>query len=237
MNILHDPVQKILYRIQILSSVQINISVIPVIPVSNSGKQPNGSDNRLGKRNDYLKKRLRLRCPVNIRRFNDLIRNTGCEIRFHEQNVKSVRHQTRQQQPPESILNVENIHVIDIGRNQSTVKQHSKENVESKNASCRKFFLGNCIRKQCCNRQRKNRSHSRKTEGYEIRLQNLRILYKNIMICIQTELFRKITVTVPNQCVIVCKGRDDHQEQGSHRKYCHDYHNNITHKLKTFFVF
>ena len=26
--------------------------------------------------NDYLKKRLRLRCPVNIRRFNDLIRNT-----------------------------------------------------------------------------------------------------------------------------------------------------------------
>ena len=35
LNILHDPVQKILYRIQILSSVQINISVIPVIPVSN----------------------------------------------------------------------------------------------------------------------------------------------------------------------------------------------------------
>ena len=198
--------QKILERIQFWVR-NIKQRRVPVIPFCDKKQESHACQYRLAERHHDFKTDIKFRCPVHLRRFDQLFRQTSVIRPYDDQIIGG--YQPWQNVYPDRIIHMQIFYNQQIGRHHSSRKQHCKQYVEGKRSTEPEIWPRQRIRHYSHNQNGKRCCRYGKNNCYLIGLKNLRRIIEYHFISFQREHMRNQGIAISDQRGFIGEGNGD----------------------------
>ena len=199
---------------------EIQHALVPVVPVLQRQKQPDGCDAGTRERKDDSGEDLPVACRVDLGGFNHFMGDGFHEI-SHQQHVEG-RQQRHENHGPEAVLEVEVHHHQHIGGNHARGKQGGEIDEERNVVAVAKVVAVEHIACHGDQNQPQRGAHKGDEDGHAVCLQDIRGIAEKVGIGIGGKDGRQDAVPVLNDGRVIRKGCGNNDDEGN--QTCQRYH-------------